>query len=298
MRGGRFNVIREWSYGAFLCISALGPGLVSGRDIAFFYAQTGRISWLGIVLCGSLFGLFAGLTARTSVKTGAASFPQIFKRSMGVYAGGAVWTMHALALAAAGWLALSALGRYAAFVLPMKSAELAGMIAGLMLAAAASRKECLRKFGLVFGLASAVFLAALLLFGKIPQEARIYAHIKLKLEGSAKGMAALAILHACRCMAVTAGTAAGFAADARPSRLGIAAGTWMCLLLGMGNAVLRRHPQELMALREPFAAMGGEWGKAGYFCASAMLWAGAFSMLAGVIFSVRGLLRAERRNGC
>ena len=292
-----YGVGRELACGAFLGLAALGPGLFTGRETAFFYAQTGKNSWLGIALCALLFGIFTGMTAHFAKKTGANNFPQIFRRSMGVYAGGCVWTLHAMALVLAGRLALMALVRSAELTLPLKYAGWTGMGTGMFAAFMLAGKRP-GKTEIFAGLAGVIFLLLLLVWGRVPREAELYMRIRLKLEGSFKGMLALALLHGCRCAAVTAGAAAGLGRQIRPGALGAAAGGWTAVLLGLSNAVFRSRSERLMALEEPFAAMCAQWGKAGHFWAAGMLWLGAAAMLACVVFSLRRLLFEEEKKGC
>ena len=152
--------------------------------------------------------------------------------------------------------------------------------------------------GLGLGAAGGLFMLALLLWGETPAQALAYGHISLKLEGSWKWAAVLAMLHGCRCMAVCGSVAAGFEGNMRPGRLGLAAAVWTAALTGLGNAALMRQPDTLMALKEPFAAMGSQWGKAGYFFAGGLLWTGAMAGLAGVLLSAGGLMRSDGKKGC
>lgn len=295
---GKCGFAREWACGAFLSMFALGPGLLTGRETAFFYAQTGRCSWLGIVLCAALFGLFTGTTARCAARYGAENFPQIFRRAMGIYAGGVVKALHALALAGAACLALCAFGRYAALVLPFRNGGLAGMLAGTMLSALICAKGGTLRLGAATAVSAVVLMLGLVLHGRTPAAAQMYGYVKLKLEGSLRAALFLGLLHGCRGMAVTAGAAAKYGRKLHPLRLGLAAGSWQLILLGLGNYVLLGQAEGVLALAEPFAAMCGEWGKAGYFSAAGMLWAGALPMMSGVMLSARALVQKEARNGC
>jgi len=291
-------MLQEWIRGAFLCVAALGPGLFSGREIAFFYAQTGKMGWLGILLCGALYGLFVFCTARFARKTGAVSFPQILRRKMGVYAGGGVWMLHVIALILWAWLMLRALGRCGALALPFRHGEWIGMAAGLVCAWALAGGRRISMFGFIMSVSAMLFLLILLLWGKLPQQARMYGHVDLRLSGSVKAALALSLLHGCRCMAVSASVAAGLAREVKAGRLGLSAGAWMILLLGTGKGIFAGQSEKLMALSDPFAAMWGEWGKAGYYFAAGMIWIGAMTGLASVVFSVKGLVRADGKNGC
>lgn len=293
----RYSFCRELGCGAYLSLAALGPGLFTGRETAFFYAQTGRLSWLGIVLCALMFGVFTGMTAHFAKKTGAKNFPQIFRRSMGVYAGGCIWTLHLLCLAAAGWFAMIGLMRAGEMMLPLGHAGWIGLGIGIFAAFLLVQKKPGRT-EIFFGCIALVFLLMLLIRGRMPAEAERYMRIRLKIDGSGKAMLLLALLHGCRCAAVTAGAAAGFGRQMRPLHLGAAAGGWTAVLLGLSNGVLRRWPERLMALKEPFAGMCGEWGKEGHLLVSGMMWLGAVMTLACAGFSLRRILFREWKNGC
>lgn len=280
-----------------MCLCALGPGFVSGREIAFFYSQTGKWSHPGVLLCGVLYGMFVGLTVRFARKTAAHSFPQIFRRSMGVYAGGTIWMLHIMALLLMGWLALAAAGKAAELILSLRHGRVFGMTAAVIAAMLVRRKKA-AAWGLLFAMLLLLYLLALLLGGRMPPEAKLFEHTRLKLRDSLPSALLLALMHACRCMSVSAGLAVTFSKDIRPTRLGLFAGVWMCALLEAGNMTFQKNPVQLMALEQPFSAMLAQWGKGGYYCAAIMLFAVSALTLSGMRISLSDIMDVHAKNRC
>jgi len=292
----RFSRLREAGAAGFLCASVLGAGFASGREVVAFFAQTGIASWLGILLCACFYGSFVGLTARFARRTGSESFPCIFRRTLGVYAGGTVGVLHVLALAIMSWIALTAVGQAGALLLPFSGGYFVAICLSLLLSAAVAPGN-LHRMGIVLLILLTAWLCALMIFGTVPDAAEIYLHTKLRLDNSPLSASLLALLYACRSAAVSASAVARLSADARPCRLGACAGAMLALLLCLANACLRGRPLQLMALRQPFSAMAVGWGSAGYGLGALMLWFCGTTTVRCMLLSFSALLR-DGKNGC
>lgn len=283
----------------FLCISGLGAGFASGREISFFFTQTQKASHLGALLCAALYGAFIGLCTHFARRTGASSFPQIFRRSLGVYAGKAIGVLHFAALLLMGWLSLCFAGQAAALLLPIKHAAAVGAAFAVLFALLIAKNEGKTALlGLGFGGILLLYLLLLLLFGRLPPESQLYVHTRLKLKNSPSAALILGALYACRCMMLTASAAVSLSDCGRPRRMGLLCGIGMLALLECANGALLRQDVQLLALKQPLSAMFAQFGKAGYSFAASTIYTSAVFSLGCALLSIRRIAWKKRRNGC
>lgn len=276
---------------AALTITAAGTGLgfASGRTQAVFCAQTVGASWLGAAVAGLAFGLLAAMVVHLKRRTGAERFPGVYRRLLGCHAGKLIGALYVLALSVAAALLLFSAAKVGALVLPGRHAGASGALAALLLAAllAGLGEGALRIVGGAYLLLLLCLEVALWRFAVPPDAARLHFAVDLRLRDCSAGAAALGLLMACMSTALSAGVAVR-ASGSRTSPGGV--GLWcglMFLLVNLaGNAALQRQADELLCLRTPFVALAAGWGSAGFYICAGMIFLGALTALAGIVYSL------------
>ena len=130
-----------------------GAGYASGRELVLFFAQTGKVGWIGVCLAPAVFGLLVSLLCRWGGSAGATGFIQFCRRVIGTRAGVVAGWLHGLLLALTAAVMLCGAGELGAladalspYLQPERSARLrralrlAGMlrVAGTVLGEEAS----------------------------------------------------------------------------------------------------------------------------------------------------------------
>lgn len=290
-------MIRRKETGAAMTIAAaaLGPDFVSGRALVTFYAQTAAASWLGVVTAGVVFGLFTWQTALQAQRTGTGDVPSLLRRTPGGAAGRFIGVLYLLLMLGAASMFLQDAAHAGALLLPVDSAAL--LVSAFVLALAAilllSDGKQLCRLGVCTVLCLLIF-ELLLFFVPDPPEV-LYYELELRLHGNRAAAVLFALMHTAVGACISAGITVRFTGGGtHPLRMGIYAGMCFAGLLAAGNAVLQMKGDELMALQQPFAALGGGWGSAGYGVCAVLMMAAAIVGMAGVLHGLPGI--AKLRN--
>lgn len=269
---------------ALAVISCCGA-MASGRCISVFYAQAGRCSWAGILLSAVVYGFLMGGIARLKRRSGAGSLAGFYTGIMGRRAGVLLMLLHGL-LYALGlcWIANS-VGNASALMLPLHHADGIGictaLAAGMMAAAGGVRR--MRICGTACFLLLTGFVLTLLLYGRMPGTGELHYYVDLKLEKAPWGAALLAIIHASLAAGMCAAPAVKlFPVCLKPSTAGMMSAAAFAALLACGNSVFALFPRKIIALSQPFAAISGEWGAAGYYICAALRWLEGTVCIAGI----------------
>lgn len=244
-----------------------GTGFASGRALVLFFAQTGRVSWVGVATAAATFGLLTGLLCGCAARFGAGSFPRLCRRALGRGAGLAARVMHALLLALAAGLMLSSAGEIGALTLPLENGRLCGAGLALLLAFVATlwKQRPLPWAGLAALVVGVAFYAALALD---PRPVRTYLNgeVQLALSGSVPAAILLGLAYGAMDACLAAGVAIRFGADCkRPARLGALCGGLLGALLACANAALLRGGDKLCAQLLPTVLLSARWGLTGFW---------------------------------
>lgn len=289
---GRCCVMREKrEYRAALAIVAvaLGADFVSGRVLAAFYAQLARASWLGIAVSALLFGGFTALFSRLARRTGARNMLEVLRRVPGGGMGRAVEGLYLAILAGGVCMMVSSAAHVGALALPLRHGSLyaAALCVLLSAALAACGGRAVRLLGGAFLICAAGFVAALLLWGNLPDAALMRWALDLRLEDSWIAALVFALLHASAGVCLSVGTAVRLTdGRMRPRILGLWTGIVYFLLLALGNAVLRVNVREILALKLPFVALAAGWGSRGFYISALMIFLADVTTVTGILYAV------------
>lgn len=268
--------------------SAAGFGCASGRIQAVFYAQMGMASWLSITISALLYALFVAMISGLARRTGAQSFPDIYRRLLGCHAGRWIVLLYGFVLAIGGVLQLQAAANAGALMLPVRHAFfLALMLAlGLSLLFAGLGNAAMKTLGGIYMILLVLFEIALWKWGRV-DESRLNFAVNLRLENGMGAAVLMGVLHACVCAALSAGMAVHMTgARIRPRRLGLCCGLLLGLLTLWGNATLLCRDERLIGLKAPFAALASAWGSTGHYLCAGLVFSGAVITLLGILVSL------------
>lgn len=289
MRDGGFMQNRgEIRPAAAAAAAALGPGVVTGRETAAFFSQTGSASWLGILCAGIVFGMLCAGLVRARRRTGARSVLRLAAGSR-CACGLVLCTAHGAVIAAAGGMMLAWTWRIGLLTMPFHGGGVFGAGAALLIAIALTvlpdgiqMRACV-----LFLVLALAFEAALAAFGRLPGAAEHYIEAELRLSGDKTAAVLLGGMHACLCACVAANAVLRFAGPGmRPARTGLLAGGFYAAGLSLGNLAIRTRPDFVTALRMPLTALCGGWGKAGFAMAALSVYITSVVTLYAVILPV------------
>lgn len=275
---------KEWIPALAVAGVALSLETASGRAPAAFYAQMAGAGWLGVVLSGLLLGAAAGLLCALARRSGAQDLPALLRR----LPGGMGWVLPvllaAVLLAALGML-LGEAGHIGALVLPVHHGDVYAALIALLLAAAIalSPPGALALACGGYAMLLAAFFAALLLFGRAPENMMRCA-ADLKLGNNIPAAILAATVHAALGAAASAPAAVRLGYKQHPLRLGLCTGLACSTLMALANGALSRQSPALLRLRYPFAALAAGWGRTGFYLSALMIFLGCVCGMAGVLF--------------
>lgn len=275
----------EWKMAMQAAVAASGVGFSSGSAIAFFFAQTGRASWLGVAAASVLFGLFCGGARSLAKKTGAESLICACMRLFGVRIGGFAGAMHVLVAAAVGWLMLCRAGSLAALGLPVRSAYWMGLLLALMAAMLLNMRR-MKYFPWMTAMVTAVCIAFHAGLALDPSPVRFYRSFQTvaELSGSVPAALILAGMYAALCASISAGRAMHCPEEGmNPAKFALCCAAAMAAMLLPANAAMLRGGEKLLSLPLPTVALAARWGTFGYYiCIVAMLLPAAATLSACV----------------
>ena len=266
---------QELGYALSIAGTALGLEIASGRAIAMFYAQMAGAGWLGVVFSALLFG------------TAVSALGFYAQRGRGEKAGLLISVLYALFLLAAGGMLLAEAWHIGRLSLPLRRAGLVAVLFALLPASASalSGEQGRRLPGSIFAVLLGLCLAALLAFGRMPEEPRHYA-AQLRLGDSIPAALLLAPVHACTGIGLSAGMVLRQGAVGRPARLGMLSALIYGGLIVLGNGIFSRQEPLLLRLRYPFAALAAGWGKAGFYLICLLIFSGCVAGLSAILCAV------------
>lgn len=246
----------------------VGAGLASGREIAAFFAQYGRWGYAGILLAAGVMAFLAD-----------ARMPALRHRWQEQLWQGVMM----LLLMAVGGAMLAAAGEIASLTLPIHGAGWLGMAATLALSWWLAYRT-LTGLKWVSGMLLLV-MAVTVCIGLVLPPVKAVTVVTLSVPKALLSGCAYGGFNAALQSSLLAGTDAD-----RPLRrralLRACAG--LMVLLGLGNAVLLRHPA-LLGEPMPFVQLLGRLGKPGY-------WLGAACLYLAVLSTLTACLRSLERN--
>lgn len=264
---------RSILFPAAIAAVALGPGIVTGRETAGFFSQTGESAWLGVACAGTVFGLLTTGLIYMKACTGAQSLSQMTKR-LPVRAGGiALRWFHGMLMAFEALLMLASAWEIGALTLPFRGGGAAGAGIALLIALGMTALPVETRMRIFAGnlVLILMFETALAAFGRLPPAAGQYVEAELKLSGRNTAAALLGGIHASLSACVAANAVLRFApVNTRPLRTGLCGGAFYAACLAVGNLAIRRQPDFVAALRLPLTALAAGWGSAG-FCLVTLL---------------------------
>ena len=267
---------------ALAAIGALaGTGFASGRELALFFGQLGRVSWLGIAAASALYGLMLAGLCRAMGATGAVTVPQLLHRVAGRRAGRAAGLLRGVLLTGVALVMGLRAWRVGELTLPLRHGGLWGVALALALALGVAGLDGLPWAGGATLLAAVAFYGALALD---PRPARVYARaeVRLALEGSRTAALLQAVPYAALNAAVSGGAALRRCGGTRPGRLGLWAGGLLAAALCCANAAMLRGGKQLLGQEAPVALLAGRMGIAGFWLSTGFAFLCAADTLAAV----------------
>lgn len=242
-----------------------GVSFSSGREVALFFSQTGRASWLGVVCAAVLFGLLCAGICRLC-EGGKGAVTDGF-RTAGSMAGSIAASLYGLFASFAAFLMLQRAGRLAMLALPVHNALQVGMTAALAAALVLNMRNqrWLPRVGCVILAASIAFHICMML-DRRPVPMVIQYETRAALEGSSKAALILAVLHASLSAAAAAGAASKYAEKGvRPVRFGMKCAALMLAVLACANGAILSGGRKMLSLQLPGVALAARWGTAGFY---------------------------------
>lgn len=268
---------------------AMGVDFATGRDLAAFYTQMGRASWLGILSSSIVFGLLTAMVAHLSRRTGADGLFTLFRRMPGGPLGKGIACVYGLILVIASAMVLAEAGHIGALTLPMRygrfwGGALAAALAGWI---ALRGSDSIRVAGALLVGCLALFELGLIFFGNLPAESGLNYELELKLRDNWGVALLFACMHACVCACISTGVTLRLSRGHMwPARLGVWSAMLFFVLLAGGNAVLFTRAEELLTLQLPFVALSSGWGKTGFYLSAALAYFAGVVTLSGLCYSM------------
>ena len=285
---------QRWRSALAIVAAAAGTGFASGREIVWFFSQTGRAAWAGIGFACLVFALLIGLTAREAVRQDAMSFPELCYRMLGRRAARAACALYALLLAVACVVMLRRAGETAAIALPMEHAFLWGLTAALLLALLFNRNglRALPLLGPPVVVLGILFYAALAL-DTGPVRVYVRGDASLALEDSVPAALLLALAYGALSACLAAGAAARFGRlSDGPAALGARCGALLGALLLCANAAIVRGGRALLIQALPTVILSARWGLTGFWICAGFGYLCAVATLTAALGGLIDLMRA------
>lgn len=271
-------------------------GYASGRETVLFFAQTGRMGWIGICLAPALFGLLTALYCGCAARVEAKDFVEFCRRLTGRRTGAvAVW-LYGLLLALTAAVALCGAGETGALALPLRFGWLWGAGIALLVALLLnlSRLRALPWLGLLALLTGLAFYGGLAVD---PRPARVWINgaVTLALEDSWPAAILLALTWAAMNAALASGVVPRFGAGAKPVKLGLYCALMLWALLAAANGAVVRGGRQLLGQALPAVILSARWGLFGFWACAAFGYLCAVTTLAAVLGGLIDLLRGGWR---
>lgn len=262
--------------------AVIGAGFASGREVAAFFSRYGALSWLAVGAAVLTIGC---------VSLGAMRSPGVPAAWRGRWPGRVWQGMFVLLLSATGGAMLAGAGEIAALTLPLHGSYWMGLLATLCLALWLSERR-LTWLGHLSRALTACLLAVMALGLTLPRLRGVWVE-------AAPGWSALprSLLHGLCYGGFNVALASPVLDEmsrlprARQRRCVLQAGAVLALLLGLGNAVLLRHPA-LLGAALPYVALLGLWGRGGMLLGALALY---LALLTTLVTCLRGLQALSRR---
>lgn len=271
-------------------------GYASGRETVLFFAQTGRVGWLGVCLAPTLFGLLTALFCRCATRVGAKDFAEFCRRLMGRRTGAVAGWLYGLLLAMTAAVALCGAGETGALALPVNFGWLWGAGVALLIALLLnlSRLRALPWLGLLALLAGLAFYGGLAVD---PRPTRVWMDgaVTLALEDSWPAAILLALTFAAMNAALASGVVLRFGAGAKPGRLGLYCALMLWGLLAAANGAIVRGGRQLLGQAMPAVLLSARWGFFGFWACAVFGYLCAVTTLAAVLGGLIDLLRGGWR---
>ena len=272
-----------------------GAGYASGRELVLFFAQTGKVGWIGVCLAPAVFGLLVSLLCRWGGSAGATGFIQFCRRVIGTRAGVVAGWLHGLLLALTAAVMLCGAGELGALTLPVRFSWLWGagcaLLIGLTLNLA--RLRPLPWLGLIVLAAGVAFYGALALDPR-PPRVWLDGTVQLALEDSWPAAILLALAYAAMNAVLAANVALRFGGGAKPWRVGLGCALSLWALLAAANGAIARGGSQLLGLAMPTVVLAARWGLFGFWICALFGYLCAVTTLAA---AMGGLIDMTRGGG-
>lgn len=236
----------------------------TGRSAAFFFAQTDRASWLGVLASGLIFALC-----------------MIFAGRAWANENGWIRLLSAIVRMGAACLLTVRAAHIGALALPVQHGEIYGAGLALLLAAAVvlTGRRAVLGLGGIYGLCLAAYMVALQFAPDV--KSALHCALELRLGNSVPAALLLALSYGALCGCIASGAAVE--GCVQPSRSGVAAGICHALLLALANAVFVRHEPILLRMSLPFTALASGWGRTGFFLSALLCFLGCTAALSAIL---------------
>ena len=275
-----------------------GTGYASGRELVLFFAQTGRMGWIGVCFAPVVFGLLVSLLCSWGGSAGATGFVQFCQRMMGRRAGVVAGWLHGLLLALTAVVMLCGAGELGALTLPVRFGWLWGAGSALLIALVLN----LARLRPLPGLGLAVLVAGVAFYGALamdPRPARVWLDgaVRLALEDSWPASILLALAYAAMNAALAANVVLRFGAGARPWRVGLGCGLMLWALLAAANWAIERGGRRLLGQAMPTVVLAARWGLPGFWACAGFGYLCAVTTLAAAMGGLIDAMRGPGRKG-
>lgn len=265
--------------------SSAGVGFASLRGIVLFFAQTGKISWLGVVLASTIFGLLCGSVCGMARKTMENSVFGVYRYWFGERIGRVLSGLHGVAGALTTVMMLNVAGKMARLALMCNHAYWIGVFIAIFGALFMNVRE--KRF---LPTASRILLSAsflLMLAMRIdPRSAldRVNYETVLELKNSVTASLVLAFEFALINATIAANSVVESAKYTRSATtFGLKCGIGMFFMLAVSNSAILSGGEKLCSQWLPTVVLASRWGKTGYALSLLITYAGAVMTLSATM---------------
>lgn len=276
--------------------SSAGVGFASLRGIVLFFAQTGKISWLGVVLASAIFGLLCGSVCRMTRKMTVNGIFGVYRHWFGERMARVLGGLHGVAGALTIVMMLNVAGKMMQLALMCNHAYGIGILIavfGALLLNWGGKRSLLIASRILLSISFLLMLALRI----DPRSAldRVNYETTLELENSVIASICLALEFALINATIAANSVVESALCARSATtFGLKCAVGMFAMLAVSNSAILSGGEKLCSQWLPTVILAARWGKTGFALSLLVTYVGAVMTLSAMM----RLLFGKREKVC
>ncbi|MEE1199146.1 MAG: hypothetical protein U0L09_00685 [Christensenellales bacterium] len=282
------KIWQRWRGPMAVMAAVAGVGFSTGREVALFFSQMGRASWIGVMMAAGAFGVGCGFLSWLVSATGAESFRELCEREIQAPLNGIAVNFLGILSAAAVGTMLAAAGQLGALALPLRNA----FWIGVLFSAVAALILNFRGMAALPAAGACSFVVCLLFFSFLMLDRRQiavnYQYFTVpRLSGSVTSAILFSMLFASMNVSISAGVAVRFAGKGRDTGFALRCGGCMLMMLSIINGAVLSGGDELLSQAFPTVILAARWGLFGYY---ACLMVSGLCVIATLAAALGGLI--------